>query len=50
MKGRSNTMDEDKEEPNSDKTEEKFDWLFGLDDELTTDEIVDIEELLEDDF
>ncbi len=42
-------MDKDKEEPNTDK-EEEFDWLFGLGDELTTDEIVDIEELLEDDF
>ena len=49
MKGRSNTMDKDKEEPKTDK-EEEFDWLFGLGDELTTDEIVDIEELLEDDF
>ena len=37
------------EEPNSNKMKE-FDWLFSLGDELTTDEIVDIEELLEDDF
>lgn len=42
-------MDKDKEKPNTDK-EKEFDWLFGLGDELTTDEIVDIEELLEDDF
>lgn len=49
MKGRSKTMDEDIEEPNSNKIEE-FDWLFSLGDELITDEIVDIEELLEDDF
>ena len=49
MKGRSKTMDEDIEEPNSNKIEE-FDWLFSLGDELTTDEIVDSEELFEDDF
>lgn len=42
-------MDKDKNEPDTDKDEE-IDWLFGLDDELTTDEIVDIEELLEDDY